>query len=86
MLSHQSDKIIGAGNTIVQNVHIYNSGHFQYNANHSLLPFGGIYVHYSHGARIEQVYFDDTTLIMHASNDAIVSPRACADTIVKHRK
>lgn len=67
---------VDGGNSVVSNVHIYNSGHYDYPTQRALMPFGGIYVHYADGLRILGCYFDDTILVLDNPRDTVVANSA----------
>ena len=57
---------VNAGNSVLSNVHIYNTGHHAWaneSAGFDAAPFGGGYIK-AHGVRLLGVYFDDCTLVI----------------------
>eukprot|EP00039_Didymoeca_costata_P014245 m.228217 g.228217 ORF g.228217 m.228217 type:complete len:514 (+) comp15976_c1_seq20:160-1701(+) len=66
---------VNGGNTILENIHIYSSGHYKYGLNQEnpIFPFGAVWAHYSRGLKIISCYFDDTIVVLDNPTDVVVA-------------
>jgi hypothetical protein len=64
---------LNGGNVILDNLHVYNTGHYHYKEDAKLMPFGAIWSHYATGIKIIGGYFDDCIVVLDNPNDVVSS-------------
>jgi hypothetical protein len=71
---------LNGGNVVLENLHVYNTGHYHYRDDFKLMPFGAVWSHYATGVKIIGGYFDDC-MVLSAS---VLGPRLCYCPHVVH--
>ena len=64
---------LNGGDVVLENLHVYNTGHFHYRDDFKLMPFGAVWSHYANGIKIIGGYFDDCIVVLDNPRDVIVS-------------
>eukprot|EP00040_Diaphanoeca_grandis_P013918 m.70316 g.70316 ORF g.70316 m.70316 type:complete len:537 (+) comp24210_c0_seq1:213-1823(+) len=64
---------LDGGNVILENLHVYNTGHYHYREDSKLMPFGAVWSHYANGIRIIGGYFDDCIVVLDNPRDVVIT-------------
>jgi hypothetical protein len=64
---------LNGGNVVLENLHVYNTGHYNYREDRKLMPFGAVWSHYATGIKIIGGYFDDCIVVLDNPKDVIIA-------------
>jgi len=64
---------LDGGNVVLENLHVYNTGHYHYREDFKSMPFGAVWSHYANGIKIIGGYFDDCIVVLDNPSDVIIT-------------